>query len=63
MKKWPCILCNFIDVEAAGLPDEGIRPGTRREDVPLTGPAPLLWRDQGGFRHDRHLILSAATGG
>ena len=34
MKKWQCILCGFIYDEAAGIPDEGIAPGTRWEDVP-----------------------------
>jgi rubredoxin len=34
MKKWECIVCGFIYDEAAGLPDEGIAPGTRWEDVP-----------------------------
>jgi len=33
-KVWQCILCGFIYEEAAGLPDEGIPPGTRWADVP-----------------------------
>lgn len=31
---WMCLICGFIYDEAAGLPDEGIAPGTRWEDVP-----------------------------
>ena len=31
---WHCALCSFVYDEAAGLPDEGIAPGTRWEDVP-----------------------------
>ncbi len=34
MKKWECIVCGFIYVEAAGLPDEGIAPGTKWDDIP-----------------------------
>lgn len=34
MKKWQCIVCGFIYDEAAGLPDEGIAPGTTWEDIP-----------------------------
>jgi rubredoxin len=34
MKKWKCIVCGFIYDEAKGLPDEGIAPGTRWQDVP-----------------------------
>lgn len=33
-KVWQCILCGFIYDEAAGLPGDGISPGTRWADVP-----------------------------
>ena len=28
MKKWQCAVCGFVYDEAAGLPEEGIAPGT-----------------------------------
>ncbi|MCC2657559.1 MAG: hypothetical protein K0Q76_2667 [Panacagrimonas sp.] len=31
---WTCALCNFIYDEANGLPEDGLSPGTRWEDVP-----------------------------
>ena len=34
MKKYVCIVCGFIYDEAQGLPDEGIAPGTRWNDIP-----------------------------
>lgn len=34
MKKWQCIICNFVYDEAEGWPRDGIPPGTRWEDVP-----------------------------
>lgn len=34
MKKWKCEVCGFIYDEAAGLPEEGIAPGTRWEEIP-----------------------------
>ena len=34
MKSYQCSVCGFIYDEEAGLPDEGIAPGTRWEDVP-----------------------------
>jgi rubredoxin len=34
MKKWQCFFCGFIYDEAEGLPEEGIPPGTRWEDIP-----------------------------
>jgi rubredoxin len=33
-RKWQCFFCGFIYDEAQGLPDEGIAPGTRWEDIP-----------------------------
>lgn len=33
-RKYECIVCGFIYDEAAGLPDEGIPPGTRWDDIP-----------------------------
>jgi rubredoxin len=35
-----CLICGFIYDEAAGLPDEGIAPGTRWEDVPMIWTCP-----------------------
>lgn len=35
-----CLICGFIYDEAAGLPDEGIDPGTRWEDVPMNWTCP-----------------------
>jgi rubredoxin len=35
-RKWQCVLCGFIYDEAAGLPDEGIAPGTHWADVPAS---------------------------
>jgi rubredoxin len=39
-KKWQCLMCAFAYDEALGLPDEGIAPGTRWEDVPETWSCP-----------------------
>jgi rubredoxin len=34
MKIYMCVVCGWIYDEAAGLPDEGIAPGTLWADVP-----------------------------
>ena len=34
LKVWQCVLCGFVYDEAAGLPGDGIAPGTRWADVP-----------------------------
>ena len=39
-KTWQCTLCAFVYDEEAGLPEEGIAPGTRWADVPETWSCP-----------------------
>ncbi|WP_435594109.1 rubredoxin [Proluteimonas luteida] len=39
-RTWMCVVCGFIYDEAEGIPDEGIAPGTRWEDVPDTWTCP-----------------------
>ena len=33
-KKYECDICGFIYDEELGLPDEGIAPGTKWDDIP-----------------------------
>ena len=33
-QKCECVICGFIYDEEEGLPEEGIKPGTRFEDIP-----------------------------
>ena len=35
-RKWICMICDFVYDEEQGMPDEGIAPGTRFEDIPDT---------------------------
>ena len=39
-KTWMCLICGWVYDEAAGLPDEGIAPGTRWDDVPMNWTCP-----------------------
>ncbi len=39
-RNWICVVCGFLYSEADGLPEEGIEPGTRWEDVPETWTCP-----------------------
>ena len=34
MKKYQCSVCGYIYDEEKGLPDQGIAPGTKWEDIP-----------------------------
>jgi rubredoxin len=40
-KQWVCVICGWIYDEAAGVPEEGIAPGTRWADVPVNWRCPL----------------------
>lgn len=40
-RQWICIICGWVYDEAEGLPEEGIAPGTRWEDVPDDWRCPL----------------------
>lgn len=33
-RTWICKVCDFVYDETLGIPDEGIAPGTRFEDIP-----------------------------
>ena len=39
-RRYQCANCGFIYDEAFGLPDEGLAPGTRFEDIPDTWICP-----------------------
>ncbi len=34
MKKYQCLVCGYVYDEAAGVPEDGIAPGVKWEDVP-----------------------------
>ncbi|HRK38679.1 MAG TPA: rubredoxin [Burkholderiaceae bacterium] len=39
-KTWMCLICGWIYDEAAGLPEEGIAPGTPWSQVPVNWVCP-----------------------
>ncbi len=39
-RTWMCLICGFLYEEEKGLPEEGIPPGTRWEDVPMNWTCP-----------------------
>jgi rubredoxin len=34
MRKWQCIVCGYVYDEAAGIPEDGIAPGTSWDAIP-----------------------------
>ncbi|HHQ13631.1 MAG TPA: rubredoxin [Chromatiales bacterium] len=47
-----CLICGFVYHEKDGRPEEGIPPGTRWEDIPLSWRCP----DCGAGREDFEMI-------
>ncbi len=41
MKKYVCSVCGWEYDEASGMPDQGIEPGTKFEDLPDDFVCPL----------------------
>lgn len=50
MKKWRCLICDFVYDEALGLPGEGIAPGTPWADVPDSWTCPDCGAAKGDFQ-------------
>jgi rubredoxin len=51
-KRWMCLICGFIYDEEKGLPEEGLDPGTRWDDVPLSWRCP----DCGSGKEDFEMV-------
>jgi len=51
--RWRCELCGFEYDEAAGLPDDGIKPGTAWPDVPEDWSCP----DCGAMKDEFQMVL------
>ena len=55
MKTYQCVVCGFVYDEAAGMPEEGIAPGTRWEDIPADWECP----ECGGAKADFEMVVIA----
>jgi rubredoxin len=56
MRKWECVICGFIYDEEKGLPEEGIAPGTKWDDVPDDWECP----ECGVSKFDFEMVEAAA---
>ena len=52
MKSYMCVICGFVYNEADGLPEEGIAPGTKWQDVPPNWVCP----DCGARKEDFEMV-------
>ncbi len=48
-KKWMCLVCGWIYDEEHGVPEDGIAPGTRWQDVPAHWTCPECGATKGDF--------------
>lgn len=48
-RRWLCMACDFVYDEAYGLPEDGIEPGTRFEDIPDDWGCPDCGVDKASF--------------
>lgn len=48
-RRFMCVVCGFVYDEEAGLPEEGIEPGTRWGDIPDTWTCPDCGVTKGDF--------------
>ena len=49
MKKYVCTVCGYVYDEDAGIPESGIAPGTKWEDLPDDWACPLCGATKGEF--------------
>lgn len=52
MKKYVCSICGYVYDEADGIPDDGIAPGTRWEDLPEEWVCPLCGAGKDEFTQE-----------
>lgn len=50
--KFVCNICGFVYDEELGLPDQGIAPGTKFEDLPDDFECPLCGVDKSNFSEE-----------
>ena len=41
MSKYECLVCGYVYDEAKGIPEDGIVPGTKWEDIPEEWACPV----------------------
>jgi len=52
LKTYMCLICGFIYEEAKGRPEEGLPPGTKWADIPLSWRCP----DCGSGKEDFEMV-------
>lgn len=61
MRKYVCTICGYIYDEALGIPEKGIAPGTKWEDLPETWVCPLCGAAKADFKEQAEAKPVAAA--
>ena len=51
MKQMICSICSYTYDESVGIPDAGIAPGTKWEDLPADWKCPVCKAGKDAFKH------------
>ncbi len=60
MKQYVCSVCGYVYDEAKGVPEKGIAPGTRWEELPQSWVCPWCGAGKGSFREKKEETETAA---
>ncbi|WP_010243937.1 rubredoxin [Acetivibrio cellulolyticus] len=61
MSIFKCSICGFTYDEAAGLPEKGIAPGTKWEDIPHDFLCPWCGAPKSAFGEEKEQVIVATT--
>jgi rubredoxin len=61
LKKFKCSICGYTYDEAAGIPEKGIAPGTKWEDIPQDFVCPWCGAPKSAFEETKESGITAAT--
>ena len=58
--KWMCLICRWMYDEAQGLPEEGLPPGTRWDQIPPNWTCPECGARKEDFEMVKNLSMIGA---
>ena len=50
MNKWECLVCGYVYDPTLGDPDNGVKPGTKFEDIPKDWVCPICGAPKEQFK-------------
>jgi len=59
MSKYVCTICGFVYDESAGIPDAGIAPGTKWEELPENWTCPFCGASKADFKEQHSAVPPA----